>query len=196
MSRPALTDQQRAELTVRQRSQILGGLAACIQERGYAGTTISQIAAAAKVSKSTVYAHFVDKDDIFLELYSTASDHVIAVIDDAATAVAGQRLDWRAQIRAVLGAYMTAMEAGHEFTRCLLVEAQAVSPRALALRSEVLDRYHPGLAVPSRTLILGVLGGINEYMLHALAGGGALTRNEVADAASELMCCVIAGLSA
>jgi TetR/AcrR family transcriptional repressor of mexJK operon len=42
--------------------------AALFLERGYQGTSLDQIAAAAKVSKQTIYTHFANKEELFADL--------------------------------------------------------------------------------------------------------------------------------
>lgn len=200
MPRPPLTAGQRAALDTLQRSQILGGLAACIERKGYGATTIADIAAAARTSKSTVYAHFADKEAVFLALYSTASDNVLAVIDEADGMANAANLAGRERLEAIVGAYLAAMAGGAALTRCLLIEVQAVSPRALRMRREVLDRYvalfaricrdlarrQPQLRAPSSALLLGALGGINEHMLRAVEDGPPRLPGVTADATDLL----------
>ncbi|MEM7285051.1 MAG: TetR/AcrR family transcriptional regulator [Actinomycetota bacterium] len=50
------------------RDAILGGAAACFGRVGFAGASMDDIAAAAGVTKPTVYAHFGSKDGLFTEL--------------------------------------------------------------------------------------------------------------------------------
>lgn len=205
MPRRPLTVQQRAEAGAQQRRRIIRALADCIVARGYSATTIADVAGSARTSKSTVYAHFADKEAVFLALYSQAADRVLAVIagTDAESQAAG--LGWRERVQANTHAYLAAMASGHELTRYLLIEAQAVSPAALALRREVLDRYvdllgrlareiareNPALRVPSRTLLLGAVGGFNELMLCAVEAGGAPRLRELTTAATELLCALL-----
>jgi AcrR family transcriptional regulator len=49
----------------RKRQAILTAARAAFLDHGYAGTSMDQIAAAAAVSKQTVYKHFADKDRLF-----------------------------------------------------------------------------------------------------------------------------------
>src|SRR4051794_22558580 len=107
MPRPAFTEAQRDEVDALKRWQIVTGLAVCIGAKGYAATTIADIASAAKVSKSTVYAHFADKEDAFLAMYSMANDEVIKMLRRADDEAAD--LPWRERLRAVLGAYLSAL---------------------------------------------------------------------------------------
>ncbi len=47
---------------------IRAAAAALFLERGYPGTSMDNIAAAARVSKQTIYTHFADKEELFAEL--------------------------------------------------------------------------------------------------------------------------------
>lgn len=55
-------------LTERKRTAILEAAAAQFLARGYEATSMDSIAAAAQVSKRTVYKHFVSKDVLFAEI--------------------------------------------------------------------------------------------------------------------------------
>jgi AcrR family transcriptional regulator len=205
MPRPRQTEEQRGETQRAQRDRIVRALADCIVQRGYGATTIADIAASARTSKSTVYAHFADKEEVFLALYSRAADRVLAVIAGADAEAKAAGLDWRERVRANTQAYLSAMAGGHELTRWLLIETQAVSPRALQLRREVLERYgrllgrlarelareNPELRVPSRTLLIGAIGGFNELMLRAVESGGTPRLPGLTDAATELLCALL-----
>lgn len=205
MPRTPYTEEEREEQARRQQARILDGLAACIREKGYAATTISDIARAASVSKSTVYTHYADKEDCFLALYSAANDNLLAVMAQAHAEAQAARLPWRERVRAVFHAYLTAIAAGGAVARCCLVEVQAVGPSALALRREVLERYtkllcrgvdelresHPELRSLTPDLALSVLGGVNEHMLRTIETRGTPQLAEVTDAATELMAAVL-----
>src|SRR4051812_21133762 len=73
---PAVEDAHR-------RGRILRALATCMAEKGYQSTTIADIARAGRVSKTVVYAHFRDKEQVMLELYSRATDHVLETVQQA-----------------------------------------------------------------------------------------------------------------
>ena len=55
-------------LTDRKRDAIVVAAIAEFREHGFAGTSMDRIAAAAEVSKRTVYNHFPSKDDLFAEI--------------------------------------------------------------------------------------------------------------------------------
>jgi AcrR family transcriptional regulator len=170
---PAVADGQR-------RGRILRALAACMAEKGYQATTISDIARAGRVSKTVVYAHFRDKEQCLLELYSRATDHVLATVRRAQEEARAAGLPWRARVRAVIAAYLDALAAGPAMTWAAVVEVQAAGPSALALRRDVIDRYvqllaevaaelaeeHPDeVRTLPRELVLAAVGGINELIL-------------------------------
>ena len=59
----------------RKRQAILDAARALFVQRGYAGTTMDDVAVHAHVSKQTVYSHFVDKERLFKELIAADIAH-------------------------------------------------------------------------------------------------------------------------
>ncbi|MBT9502905.1 MAG: TetR/AcrR family transcriptional regulator [Burkholderiaceae bacterium] len=57
-----------SRLTDRKRESIVAAAIAEFREHGFAGTSMDRIAAAAEVSKRTVYNHFPSKDELFAEI--------------------------------------------------------------------------------------------------------------------------------
>jgi AcrR family transcriptional regulator len=162
------------------RGRILWALATCMAAKGYQATTISDIARAARVSKTVVYAHFRDKEHCLLELYSRANDKVLATVREAQEDAHRAGLPWRERLRAGIGAHLEALADGPAVAWAALVEVQAAGRRALALRRGMIDRYvdllsevarglaeeHPDEVRPvSRDLLVAAVGGINELML-------------------------------
>ena len=81
------------------RGRILRALATCMAEKGYQATTIADIARAGRVSKTVVYAHFRDKEECLLELYSRATDQVMGTVAGAQEAARAEGLPWRDRMR-------------------------------------------------------------------------------------------------
>jgi AcrR family transcriptional regulator len=184
------------------RGRILRALAACMAEKGYQATTIADIARAGRVSKTIVYAHFRDKEQCLLELYSRATDHVLRTVSDAQEEARAAGLPWRDRMRAVIGAYLEALAAGPAMAWAAVVEVQAAGRSALELRRAVLDRYvdllttvaaeladqHPDEVRPvDRALILAAVGGINELILARVELGEAERLTEDADHAAAVV---------
>jgi AcrR family transcriptional regulator len=185
MGRPTLTIEQRSEQDRRHHRQLLQGMAACVSEKGYGATTIADVVREARVSKSTFYAHFADKEECYVALYSAAVNNVLDGMRAADQAAAQAGLPWRAHLDAVNAAYLNTLATGGELTRSLLVEVQTAGPAALAMRRDVLDRYvvlmgglaerlrgdEPALRALTPGLVLGVVGAINEIVMQAIETG-------------------------
>ena len=192
---PAVEDAQR-------RGRILWALAASMAEKGYPSTTISDIARIARVSKTVVYAHFRDKEQCLLELYSRATDRVLDLIRTALADATAEGLDWRGRLRAAVGAYFAALAGGPAVAWAALVEVQAAGPAALARRREVLERYvdllaavaeelaasHPQeVRAVDRRLLVAAVGGINELMLARLDRGDVAHLCDDTDVAADVV---------
>jgi AcrR family transcriptional regulator len=192
---PTVDDAQR-------RGRILRALATCMAEKGYQATTISDIARAGRVSKTVVYAHFRDKEQCLLELYSRATDSVLRTVRDAQEGARAAGLPWRDRVRAVIAAYLDALAAGPAVAWASVVEVQAAGRSALALRREVIDRYvelltevadelaaeHPDEVRPlPRELVLAAVGGINELILARVERDEAERLPEAAEVAASVV---------
>ncbi|WP_324273085.1 helix-turn-helix domain-containing protein [Blastococcus brunescens] len=175
-------------------------------EKGYQATTISDIARAGRVSKTVVYAHFRDKEECLLELYSRANAKVLATVREAQEEARRAGLPWRDRLRAGIAAYLATMAAGAPVAWAALVEVQAAGRRAQALRRDMIDGYvdllaevASGLAeeVPAevrrvdRSLVLAAVGGINELMLARVERGEAERLPEDTDLATAVVISVL-----
>jgi AcrR family transcriptional regulator len=184
------------------RGRILRALAASMAAKGYQATTIADIARAGRVSKTIVYAHFRDKEQCLLELYTRSTDHVLETVRRAQDEARGAGLPWRERLRSVIGAYLAALAAGPDVAWAALVEVQAAGRPALALRRVVIDRYvdlitafaaelateHPDevRAVP-RELVVAAVGGINELILARVERGDAARLADDAGVAADVV---------
>lgn len=184
------------------RGRILWALATCTAAKGYQATTIADIAAAARVSKTVVYAHFRDKEECLLELYSRANDKVLATVRRAQEDARRDGLPWRDRLRAGIGAYLGTMADGPAVAWAALVEVQAAGRPALALRRRMIDRYvdlitdlaaelavrHPDqVRQVDRPLVVAAVGGINELLLARVEEGAAERLSDDVDAATAVV---------
>jgi AcrR family transcriptional regulator len=205
MARPTLTIEQRSEQDRRHHRQLLQGMVACVSDKGYGATTIADVVREARVSKSTFYAHFADKEECYVALYSAATNNVLDAMRAADAAAAAAGLPWREHLDAVNAAYLDALATGGELTRSLLVEVQAAGPTALAMRRDVLDRYvvlmgglaerlrrdEPRLRRLTPGLVLGTVGAINEVVMQAIETGPVETIPRLCELATDLWSAVL-----
>ena len=178
MPRPALTADQRADADRRARRQILGGLGACLAQGDYASTTIADIVREARVSKTTFYAHFTDKEECYVTLYSAASNFVIATMRTADRDATADGLPWREHLARLVSTYLTTLVAGEGVTRSSFLDVPAAGVSALTIRREVQERYslllrevsgrlaagNDGLQPLTPDLSRALVGGVNELV--------------------------------
>src|SRR4051812_32408579 len=184
------------------RGRILRALAVCMAEKGYRATTMSDIARVGQVSKSVVYAHFRDKEQCLLELYSRATDAALETVRQAQAAARAAGLPWRERVRSGVTAYLEVLATGPALAWAALVEVQAAGLPALALRRDVVNRYVDLLADAAdelhqlhpdevrrlrRELLVAAVGGINELLLARVERGEADRLVEDADVASTVL---------
>jgi AcrR family transcriptional regulator len=70
------------QLSPEKAEAILQGAMQEFLRRGYAGTSMDRVAAAAGVSKATVYSHFQDKEGVFTALVQRLAQEKISFIQD------------------------------------------------------------------------------------------------------------------
>lgn len=120
------------------RSRVLNAMGQAVAEKGYAATSISDIVARARVSRSAFYACFADKEACFLAGYAEEAERHFGLIT-AAVEDAGD--EWLAQLRAGVQAYVGELERQPQFARSFLIEILAAGQRASQLRTAVHERY-------------------------------------------------------
>src|SRR4051794_14738150 len=184
------------------RGRILRALATSMAEKGYQATTIADIARAGRGSKTIVYAHFRDKEEGLLELYTRSTDHVLETVRQTQEEARRAGLPWRDRLRRVIGAYLTALASGPEVAWAALVEVQAAGRPALSLRRIVIDRYvdlicsfaaelaaeHPEeIRTVPRELVVAAVGGINELILARVERGDAARLPDDAEVAADVV---------
>jgi AcrR family transcriptional regulator len=172
----AVTSVARTDAAIRR--DLIGALAGCVAEKGYAATTIADIVALAHVSKRTFYEHFGGKEECLLALYEHACGGLMKVIRGSGTV---DQL-WPQRLSAGVAAFLAALDSMPGFSRTLLVEMQGAGERAFRMRQETLRRFaqtivdlveagrpaNPDLGPLSMAQALALVGGINELLLQAI----------------------------
>lgn len=174
------------------RARVMGGMVAAVEEKGYAATTVADIARAARISRRTLYEHFADKQACFLAAYSMMADELITAVVTASRA----KPSGVERMRAASVAYLEFLAATPEVSRSFLMEINAVGQIGLELRSQVHQRFaammadlvaeslgETGTVLPDgRTarsfdanMALALVGAINELVIQAIVVGPADT---------------------
>ncbi|AKJ29281.1 TetR/AcrR family transcriptional regulator [Caldimonas brevitalea] len=159
------------------KTRLMEAMAACVAARGYADTTIADIAAEARVSKRTFYEHFDSKPDCLVALYESASEQALSVL----RATVDPQRDWHVQVEQAVGAYLGALACNPLLLRTLFIEILALGTRGLRARRRTHQALadfivavvngstgeapSPGLGDATATALVGA---IHEWVLQAI----------------------------
>lgn len=153
-----------------------------VAESGYHATTVAAITKRARVSRTSFYDAFADKEDAFAGAHWDASDLAIARVWEPA--LSRPDLDFDDRIAAVLAAYIEVLEAARSFTICFFVEILAAGERLALQREQMLDRHvqilhrlaqvssetDPTIALPDTEVLRGLLGAFDELVARQVRG--------------------------
>lgn len=160
-----------------QRDRLAAGIIAAVSEFGYHETTITQIAAAAGVSRRTFYSYFDSKEECFIATFDQIADH----LREAAGEAAAEPTEWPARVVARIGAALEVFSTNPQLARFTL----AVPPRAggevTAHFRRALDRALEGLTdgvpaddsvqTPSSAVQHSLIGGAVSLIVQKLEAG-------------------------
>ncbi len=120
-----------------QRERLLAALASCVAENGYNATTITQITAAASVSRRTFYEHFDGKEECFLAAYEALDGYLATVMEEAE---AGED-EWPDKVAAAVAALISFLASRPNFARLYLLEVAVVGEAAAEAREKTTQRF-------------------------------------------------------
>lgn len=151
-----------------QRDRLMAGIIAVVAEHGYHDATISQIAAAAGVSRRTFYTYFSSKEECFFETY----DVVVGHLREAARAAAAEHTEWPQRARARISATLDFFAANPALARFVLIAPSRAG-------EEIVARYRLAIANALSELTEGmplppVSRKPSEAVQHSLVGGIAM----------------------
>jgi AcrR family transcriptional regulator len=144
--------------------RVLRAFAAVVAEKGYAATTIADVAARARISQATFYRHFRDKAGAFESLLDSSGAQMVAAVVPAIR----RAPEWPGTVRVALEAICAFMNAERDFARVQEVEAYAVGPEAVAQRDRSREAIVASLASVAEAE--GALGGFDAVAVEATLG--------------------------
>lgn len=156
-----------------QRERLIDAMARTVAVKGYVGTSLNDVCAAAGVSTKAFYQHFTDKEACFLATFAAG----VELLQRSVVAAYEQPGRWPERIRRGLATLLSILADQPAFAALAVVEVLAAGPRALQCRRELLAGYlrffadaprRPSLPdVPSpsvQAVVAGVYGMIFEYV--------------------------------
>ncbi|MDQ5898278.1 MAG: hypothetical protein QG612_2364 [Pseudomonadota bacterium] len=173
------------------RTRLLEGMARCVATKGYADTTIADIATAARVSKRTFYEHFRTKQECLIALYESASQRSISTLTKAIE----PSHDWTTRVDQVVKAYFSHLAANPMLMRTLFIDVLAVGPEGLQARRKVhrqladliTDLPQPAEDDASAWQANAVVGALTEIVLQAIEQDRVEQLPECADEAAQVV---------
>lgn len=151
MARRTLSEQEKQH----KRGWILQCSAKLIGERGYEGTSMSDIAQAAELSTGTLYLYFPSKQDIYLKLRALALEELDHAFDDALALPAP---DIRTRLCLMFYSYINFYKSSYAYYRIIVEGAPDVDREC----AEALALEERGVSILKRLeapLIEGVMHG-------------------------------------
>lgn len=186
MARPRAADHDA------QRAAILARAAELFAERGYAGTSMNDVAEAAGVGKATLYHYVRDKRALVAQIAHAHVDALLALVAE----VRALRLKPEAHLRTLLLRFMAVYAGAQAAHRVLTEDVKFLAPpEADAVRArerEVVAAFATGVAelrpelraqaTPLAMLLLGMI----NWTFTWLKPGGALTHEALAPMVADL----------
>ncbi len=159
------------------RQRILEGMLEVVGSNGYDAASVRMVLDSTGLYRQAFYDEFADKDACFLEAMRFGAAKLEAIAVEAAS---GED-DWRAQLRAGIGAVLDALEDDPANGMALIVEVHAAGPEALAIRSEAMKRLTDfvdsarrtatGAEAPPPIAAEGIVAGMHAVVHAKLAAG-------------------------
>lgn len=168
-----------SEVVASQRGRIMHAVTDEVAEVGYAKATVAGITRRARVSRTTFYQSFDDKEHAFSAAYTAISDQVVSVIRDRAARTDDSA--WRERIDLGVRALVESFESRPAYARSYMVEVRGAGERLLAQRDRVVERHARSLArvaqlageagapvrQPTELEVIAAIGGTEELIARA-----------------------------
>lgn len=163
------------------RKRLLDGLAASIEESGYANTKIDDIVRHARTSKRTFYEEFSSKNACYFVLLKATNESMRATIEAAVDPAE----PWRLQVRQAIEAYFGTVESHPGLSLSWIRDLPAIDGASRSLQREGMDSLtqmlfqlgdaqgfrDAGIAPISRLTAILLLGGLRELTAAAIEDG-------------------------
>ena len=124
-----------------QRDRLTAGIITVVADRGYHEASVTQICAAAGVSRRTFYSYFASKEECYLEAFNLVNDHLVQVMGEAGA----EGDEWPVLARERILAMLEAFAANPDLARfALIAPVRAGSEFAVHYR-QALERLFQSL---------------------------------------------------
>ena len=184
------------------RRRLLDAMAEAVAHKGYADTTIADLASGARVSRRTFYEHFGSKEECLIALYEAASRQALSVLRDAIDPTH----DPLTQAERALHAYLSTMASNPLLLKTLFIAILGLGSAGLQARRrvnqhladlilEVINRPGEKKRKPlPPALAMSIVGGINELVLEMIERDRMTELDQLTDTAAQFVRAVVDGV--
>ena len=156
--------------------RLIRAFAAVVAEKGYAQTTIADIANAASISQSTFYSHFDDKADAMAAALDSSGAQMLAAVLPAAR----RAPDWKQAVRTVAGATCAWLASEPAFARMRILAVYGAGPEAIAQRDAagvgamkaILSTQFESAPEVGELIAEALIGAINALLMYQVHSKG------------------------
>ncbi|WP_028477662.1 TetR/AcrR family transcriptional regulator [Nocardia sp. CNY236] len=143
IQRPGFAERHRAArdaALTSQRGRLVEAMVESVDRKGYPATTLTDIVARARVSRSTFYDHFANKEECFAEAAHTGVDIMTSRIVEELAQLPPET-DAVAKVESIVVTFCRTVAAEPDFARLVLVESFNVNQAAVGYRDLAVDRF-------------------------------------------------------
>lgn len=181
-----------------QRERVFGAMVACVAERGYTATRVSDLVELSGVSSRTFYDLFADKETCFLAAIEAMMAMTTSVVVAVGPGAEGPGKDMTWEERGLIGyrAYGQLIVTQPAAARVCLIEAFAAGPRALTLLDYAAAQFEaligqtlesPDRSAMSPEMMTAHVGALQELARNRLIGGTVDELPDLMDEAAAVM---------
>lgn len=182
------------------RRRLLDAMGEAVAHKGYADTTIADLARGARVSRRTFYEHFNSKEECLIALYEAASGQALSVLRRAIDPAHDPLM----QAEQALRAYFACLASNPLLLKTLFIAILGLGAAGLAARRRVNQHLaelilelvnqasasHPPLP---QALAVSIVGGINELVLEMIERDRIGELESLSDTAAQFVRAVVNG---
>ncbi|HTR72474.1 MAG TPA: TetR/AcrR family transcriptional regulator [Solirubrobacteraceae bacterium] len=166
----------REQVAAHQRRRLHLAMVECVDEHGYAATTISQLVARARISRRSFYERYRNKDECLIGTY----DEIVERLGLRLVAALGRAETWSERLEAYLKTLFDAAADRPDAARLVCVEMGAAGPAGVQrwadgaerLRRFISDGFAgaPGPGTVPDPVALAIVGAIRRILYTRLQG--------------------------
>jgi AcrR family transcriptional regulator/DNA-binding MarR family transcriptional regulator len=124
------------EVSQMQRARLLGAAIPVVNELGWSGVTVADIASRARVSRRTFYDLFANREDCLLAVF----EDMVARVEQELAAADLQNVSWLERVRTGLWTILCFLDSDRALARVCVVQSARGAQRVLEAREDLLSR--------------------------------------------------------